>query len=189
MRAGARRRDHAAVRRHRAWRLHCRQQGRRFFSGRDVAQDEPHALGDFSAHKRSHSQRDRCGAAPRGLGYWRPVYFGRRSHGVCYPYAESGWFYGARPGSAPGRVRAYYRRRSGRSADDNQGRLCGRQGQSGGMRGVPFHQDFHTQTPGLEQLTNEMSLLGKDFPENPCREMREGRLLPAVSEHFKVKML
>jgi len=25
----------------------------------------------------------------------------------------------------------------------------------------------------------------QDFLENPCHEMREGRLLPAVSEHFK----
>ena len=37
-----------------------------------------------------------------------------------------------------------------------------------------------------ELVTNEMSyLLGKDFQENPCHEMRVGRLLAAVREYFK----
>ncbi|MEG6502773.1 hypothetical protein V6C07_06930, partial [Desulfovibrio sp. 1214_IL3152] len=41
-----------------------------------------------------------------------------------------------------------------------------------------------------EQFTNEMSsLLCKDFQENPCHEMRAGRLLPAVNEHFGGSLL
>ena len=38
----------------------------------------------------------------------------------------------------------------------------------------------------LEQFTNEMNeLLCRDLQENPCHEMRAGRLLPAVREHFE----
>jgi len=105
------------------------------------------------------SRRYQHGPGPGGPGnpakrqpaHRRPVHLGRRGYGFGHAQAQGGRVFRAGHGAAPCRLRPHYRRRAPRPAHDHQGRLCGRQGQPCGMRGIPVHQNFNPQTACLDR--------------------------------------